>query len=173
MTVALGNWCFGSLPLCPPKACPQHTEAQVGDPRACWRGYGWKCKCLGSSPCLPDSTWRRAGSAVFTPCPSLPNTFMGIQSQAPALVSTAVRLDPRLLHGGLASQLLPRPPGTKGQVREHRRGRAELLRPRLSLDKPSGSGLSNDQLHLLCRPPHLLLYLLPPAPPSPGGGCCK
>lgn len=42
----------------------------------------------GSSPCLPHSTWHRAGSEVFMPHQAPPNTLLGIQSPAPASVSS-------------------------------------------------------------------------------------
>lgn len=156
------------LPTAPRPRDLSVAWGRMGIPVNAGRAMGRESKCLGSSPCLPHSTWCRAGSAVFTPCHSPSNTLMGIWSQAPASVTTALRLGPQLLQRGLASQVLPKPCRMRGQVREPRGGGDEPLR--LTQARP-GQPLrlkpqQSDQSHLLCRllfhctrclqhPPHL------------------
>lgn len=156
------------LPTAPRPKDLSVAWGRLGIPVNAGRAMGRESKCLGSSPCLPHSTWCRAGSAVFTPGHSPSNRLMGIWSQAPASVTTALRLGPQLLQRGLASQLLPKPCRMRGQVREPRGGGDEPLR--LTQARP-GQPLrlkpqQSDQSHLLCRllfhctrclqhPPHL------------------
>lgn len=161
------------LPTAPRPRDLSVAWGRLGIPINAGRAMGRESKCLGSSPCLPHSTWCRAGSAVFTSCHSPSNTLMGIWSQAPASVTTALRLGPQLLQRGLASQLLPKPCRMRGQVREPRGGGDEPLR--LTQARP-GQPLwlkpqQSDQSHLLCRSSSTVLAAS--STPSPGGGAAN
>lgn len=92
----------------------------------CWQGSGRESKCLGSSPCPPQCTQCKAGSAAFALCHLSHSTLTGIQTQARASVSTALRLGPRLLlekGEWLIPQLFPKLPKMRG----HKGGRDEPL----------------------------------------------